>query len=144
MGGLRQLHSAKLSVFLDLRTAIPLSGGLALYFYFHPVIPTELQSVFWGLFLFFYFIDARITICNSDLMGYEKNIVFPLLYKKFGHRISPIMQCGLEVLVMMLLTFLFTAKIGFSDASVTALAFGLSHLSGYLSNKKIIGSLKHL
>lgn len=143
MNDLGKPHNAKMSVFLDLRTAIPLASGIALYFYFHPVLPMGISFAFWGLFLFFYFLDAHITVCNSDLMRYEKNIVFPLLYERFGHVISIVMQCGLEILVMMMLVFFFTVKIGFSDASVTAFAFGLSHLSGYFSNKKIIDSLKH-
>lgn len=129
-------------LFLDLRTAIPLAGGLALCFYFRPILPMEVSIVLWGFFTFFYFLDARITVCNSELMGHEKNLVFPLLYKKFGQKISPVIQCVLEIVIMMFLTFLFTAKIGFLDASVTAFVFGLSHLSGYFSNRKLIGSLK--
>lgn len=132
-----------MSILLDLRTAIPLASGLTLYFYFHPVFPLGISIVFWGLFVFFYFLDARITVRNSDLMSHEKNIVFPLLYKKLGCRISPVIQCGLEIAVMALNTFFFTTKIEFSDVSVTAFVFGLSHLLGYLSNKKLVDSLTH-
>lgn len=143
MNGQWQSHSEKMSLFLDLRTAIPLASGLALYFYFHPSFPMGVSIVLWGLFSFFYFLDARITVCNSDLMGSEKNIVFPMLYEKFGHNVSPVIQCGLEIVIMTLLTFFFTTKIGFLDVSVTAFIFGLSHLTGYFSNKKLIGSMKH-
>lgn len=127
-----------MSIFLDLRTAIPLAGCLATYFYFHPSFPIEISFAFWGVFAFFYFLDARITVCNSHLMEYEKNIIFPALYKRYGPKISPIIQCGIEIFIIVLLPFFFITKIGFSDSSVVALVFGLSHLLGYYSNKKII------
>lgn len=132
-----------MSIFLDLRTAISLASCLSLYFYFHPDFPLEISFVFWGFFAFFYFLDARITVCNSDLMGCEKNIIFPMLYKRYGNTISPILQCGIEILIMMLLTFFFITKLEFSDISIIAFVFGLSHLLGYFSNKKIIDSMKH-
>ncbi|QLH09299.1 hypothetical protein DSQ19_07280 [Candidatus Nitrosotenuis sp. DW1] len=75
-------------------------------------------------------------------MKYEKNIIFPILYKKFGNKISPIIQCGMEILIIVLLPFFFITKIEFSDISIIALVFGISHLLGYCSNKKIIDSIK--
>ncbi len=132
-----------MSIFLDLLIAIPLSGSLTIYFYFHPKFPIEFSFIFWGVFAFFYFLDARITVSNSYLMGCEKNIIFSTLYKKFGNEISSITQCGMEIFIMAFLPFIFTSKIGFSDISVTAFVFGISHLLGYYSNKKIIDSIKH-
>lgn len=131
-----------MSIFLDLRIAILLAGSLTIYFYFHPKFPIEISFIFWGAFAFFYFLDVRITVSNSYLMGYEKNIIFLILYKKFGSKISSIIQCGMEIFIIVFLPFLFISKIGFSDISVMAFVFGISHLLGYCSNKKIINSIK--
>lgn len=131
-----------MSIFLDLQTAIPLAGGLAVYFYFHPSFPIEISFIFCGIFALFYFLDARITICNSYLMGYEKNVIFPALYKRYGPKISPVIQCGIEVSIIILLPFFFITNIGFSDSSIVALVFGISHLFGYFSNKKIIDTMR--
>jgi hypothetical protein len=132
-----------MSIFLDLRTAIPLAGSLATYFYFHPGLPIEISFAFWGIFAFFYFLDARITVYNSHLIEYEKNIIFPALYKRYGSKISTIIQCGIEVIITILLPFFFITKIGFIDSSIVALVFAVSHLLGYFSNKKIIDSMKY-
>jgi len=132
-----------MSIFLDLRTAIPLASSLATYFYFHPSLPIDISFTFWGIFAFFYFLDARITICNSHLIGYERNVIFPTLYKRYGPKISTIIQCGIEVIIIILLPFFFIIKIGFIDSSIVALVFAASHLLGYFSNKKIIDSMKY-
>ncbi len=132
-----------MSIFLDLRIAIILSGSLTIYFYFHPGFPIEISFIFWGVFAFFYFLDVRITLSNSYLMACEKNIIFLVLYKRFGSKISSIIQCVLEIFIITFLPFFFITKIGFSDISVIAFVFGVSHLLGYCSNKKIIDLIKH-
>lgn len=132
-----------MSIFLDLRIAILLSVGLVFYFYFHPRFPLEISLVFWSIFVFFYFLDVRITLLNSYLIECEKNMIFLTMYKKFGSKISSIIQCGIELFAIMILPFFFITKIEFYDISVIAFVFGLSHLLGYYSNKKLIDSIKH-
>lgn len=132
----------KMSICLDLRIAVLLSGSITVYFYFHPRLPIEISFMFWSIFVFFYFLDVRITTSNSYLIDYEKNIIFSTLYKKLGSKISSILQCGIEICIMIFLPFLFIAKIGFTDISVIAAVFGISHLLGYNSNKKIISLIK--
>lgn len=133
-----------MSVFTDLKTAIPLAGSLTIYFYFKPSLPLELSFFFFGVWTVCFVLDAKITISNAKLMTHEKNLIFPILYYKFGPKISPIIQCFIEGIVMVFVVILFEGKPQLSSISVVSLVFGFAHLHAYLSNiitiKKILKS----
>ncbi|HEX9846099.1 MAG TPA: hypothetical protein VGA92_06500 [Candidatus Nitrosotenuis sp.] len=127
-----------MSVLADLKTAIPLAGSLALYFYFKPSLSSETLFFFFGIWISCFALDAKITVSNPNLINHEKNIIFPILYRKFGPRLSPIIQLIIEVLAMALVVSLFERNLNLISMSVVSLVFGLAHLDAYLSNIKTI------
>jgi hypothetical protein len=127
-----------MSILTDLKTAIPLAGSLALYFYFMPDLGSETLFFFFGVWVLCFALDAKTTISTPKLLTHEKNIVFPILYRKFGPKISLVIQLIIEVIAMMFVVILFEGNLNLVSLSVVSLVFGLAHLDAYLSNIKII------
>lgn len=121
-------------MFTDLKTAIPLACSLALYFYFKPAIQTEFAYLFFGVWVFCFIIDARITVRNSHLMNHERNLIFPFLYSKLGRRTSVIVQSIIESTIIVMIGVMFESKIEIVPISVAFLVFGMAHLEAYLGN----------
>lgn len=131
-----------MSALTDILAALPLAATLTFYFYFKPDIGFEVSILFVGVWLLCFILDAKITITNAKLMHYEKNLIFPLLYCKFGSKLSPIIQCMLEFIVMVFVVFLFEGQILVAPLSVVALVFGLAHLHAYVSNVMTVNKIK--
>lgn len=124
--------------FTDLKTAIPLACSLALYFYFKPAIQTEFAYLFFGVWIFCFIIDARITVGNSHLMNHERNLIFPFLYSRLGRKTSIIAQSLVESAFIVVIGFIFELKIEMVPVSVAFLIFGLAHLEAYLANRSAV------
>lgn len=71
-------------------------------------------------------------------MQHEKNLVFPILFYKFGTKVSSILQFIIEIMTILLIVNMFDGKLVLSSISVVSLMFGLAHLDGYVSNVKTI------
>ncbi len=125
----------------DLKTAVPLAGSLALYFYFKPNIWLELEFLFFGLWFLGFAFDIRSTLQNSSLLHHEKNLIFPILFSKFGPRLSPIAQFFIEFSVMISLNLLFERHIDHASLSAVAIVFAVAHFEAYLSNICIAAKL---
>lgn len=123
-----------MSTLTDILTAIPLAASLSFYFYLKPSISFEAALLFGGIWLLCFTLDAKITVTNAHLIRYEKNLVFPFLYHKFGSKLSPITQCTVEIVIMVLVVLLFEGQVLIASLSVVALVFGLTHLYAYVSN----------
>jgi len=119
----------------DLKTAIPLACSLALYFYFKPAIQAELAYLFFGVWIFCFVMDARITVRNSHLMNHERNLIFPFLYSRLGRNASIIAQSLVESAFIVAIGFVFESEIEMVPVSVAFLIFGLAHLEAYLANR---------
>lgn len=127
-----------MSVLTDLKTAIPLAGSLALYFYFMPSLDLEILFFFFGVWALCFALDAKITISTPSLLTHEKNLIFPILYRKFGPKLSLVIQLIIEVIAMVFVVSLFEGNLNLTSLPVVSLVFGLAHLDAYLSNIKII------
>lgn len=122
----------------DLKTAIPLACSLTLYFYFKPAIQAEFAYLFFGVWIFCFVIDARITVRNSHLMNHERNLIFPFLYSRLGRKTSIIAQSLVESTFIVMIGFIFESDIKLVPVSVTFLIFGLAHLEAYLANRSAV------
>ncbi len=122
----------------DFSTTIPVVAALALYFFVQPKIGQEIVISFIAAWIAGYVLDSGITVKNSHLMCFEKNIVFPTLYKKFGVKTSLLAHFAIESLIVLIIPVLFMYDFGLAASSVVALAFGVSHVSAYISNCRII------
>lgn len=129
-------------LFSELKTAIPLAGSIILYFYFKPNLIPELSILFFGLWVLFFVLDAKITIANEKLMSHERNLLFPILYQRFGPRLCPIIQGCVEVIIMTLVAYLFEGTLAVVSLTFVSAVFGLAHLEAYLSNLKTIKKIK--
>jgi hypothetical protein len=127
-----------MSILADLRTAIILAVSLALYFYFKPSLGLEVSFFFFGFWGLFFTLDAKITTSNPNLMNRELNLIFPILYIRFGPKISPIIQFVIECTAVVLIASLFEGKISFVSISVVSAVFGLAHLEAYFTNIKTV------
>jgi hypothetical protein len=125
----------------DLKTAVPLAGSLALYFYFKPNIWLELEFLFFGSWLLGFVLDVSSTLQNSVLLHHEKNLIFPILFSKFGPRLSPIVQFFIEFSVMVSLNLLFERYIDHVSLSVVAIVFAAAHFEAYISNIYVVAKL---
>jgi hypothetical protein len=125
-------------VLTDIRTAIPLAGSLVLYFYFKPTLTPELLFFFFAFWGFCFALDMKVTVTNAKLMRHEKNLVFPILFYRFGPKISPLIQLIIEVIVILFVVNMFEDKLNLASISVVSFILGLAHLDGYLSNVRII------
>jgi hypothetical protein len=125
----------------DLKTAVPLAGSLALYFYFKPNIWLELEFLFFGSWLLGFVLDVSSTLQNSALLHHEKNLIFPILFSKFGPRLSPIVQFFIEFVVMLSLNLLFERHIEHASLSTVAIVFAAAHFEAYLSNICVLAKL---
>jgi membrane-bound metal-dependent hydrolase YbcI (DUF457 family) len=122
----------------DIQTTIPVVVALALYFFVQPKIGPEIVVVFFASWVAGYILDYTITAKNSHLLRFEKNLVFPSLYKKFGAMIALLIHFAMEALIVLLIPVLFTYDFGLAASSVVALAFGISHVMAYASNCKFV------
>lgn len=122
----------------DILTTIPVVTVLALYFFGQPKIGPEIVISFFAVGIAGYILDYSITVKNSHLLQFEKNLVFPALYKKFGARISLLVHFAIESLIVLMIPILFTYDFGLGASSVVALVFGMSHVSAYISNRRFI------
>lgn len=122
----------------DIQTTIPVVAALALYFFVQPKIGPEIVVVFFAAWIAGYILDYTITAKNSHLLRFEKNLVFPVLYKKFGKMISLMIHFTMESLIVVMIPILFTYGFGLTASSVVALAFGVSHILAYASNCKFV------
>ena len=118
----------------DLSTTIPVVAALALYFFVQPKIGPEIVIVFFAAWIAGYILDYSITVKNSHLLHFERNLVFPLLYKKFGTMITLLVHFAMESVIVLMIPLLFTYDFGLAASSVVALAFGVSHASAYVTN----------
>ena len=118
----------------DLSTTIPVVAALALYFFVQPKIGPEIVIVFFAAWIAGYILDYSITVKNSHLLHFERNLVFSVLYKKFGTMITLLVHFAIEALIVLMIPLLFTYDFGLAASSVVALAFGVSHASAYASN----------
>lgn len=71
-------------------------------------------------------------------MRFERNLVFPALYKKFGVMVTLLIHFTMEALIVLMIPVLFTYDFGLAASSVVALAFGVSHTMAYASNCKFV------
>ncbi len=122
----------------DLQTTIPVVAALALYFFVQPEIGPEIVIVFFAAWIAGYILDYTITAKNPHLLRFEKNLVFPILYKKFGVMITLLIHFTIESLIVLMTPVLFTYDFGLAASSVVALAFGVSHVLAYVSNCKFV------
>ena len=118
----------------DLSTTIPVVAALALYFFVQPKIGPEIVIVFFAAWIAGYILDYSITVKNSHLICFERNLVFPVLYKKFGTMITLLVHFTMESLIVLMIPLLFTYDFGLAASSVVALAFGVSHATAYVTN----------
>ncbi|MCE2507138.1 MAG: hypothetical protein J4F36_11885 [Nitrosopumilaceae archaeon] len=118
----------------DISTTIPVVAALALYFFVQPKLGPEIVIVFFAAWIAGYILDYSITVKNSHLLRFERNLVFPVLYKKFGTVITLLVHFAIESLIVLMIPLLFTYGFGLAASSVVALAFGVSHVSAYVSN----------
>ena len=118
----------------DLSTTIPVAAALALYFFVQPKLGLEVVIVFFAAWIAGYILDYSITVKNSHLLRFERNLVFAALYKKFGRIITLLIHLTIESLIVVMIPVLFTYDFGLAASSVVALAFGVSHVSAYVSN----------
>ncbi|MBI1663943.1 MAG: hypothetical protein IS860_10795 [Nitrosopumilus sp.] len=118
----------------DISTTIPVVAALALYFFVQPKLGPEIVIVFFAAWIAGYILDYSITVKNSHLLRFERNLVFPVLYKKFGRIITLLIHLTIESLIVVMIPVLFTCDFGLAASSVVALAFGVSHVSAYVSN----------
>jgi hypothetical protein len=126
-----------MSALTDLSTTIPLVVSLAIYFYFKPSFGLETSLIFFGVWILFFVLDAKITISNPNLLRHEKNIIFPFLYYKFGKFSLPL-QIIIESVAIVLVSCLFEEKPSMESISVVSLIFGLAHLEAYLANIRTV------
>ncbi|MEW6044215.1 MAG: hypothetical protein AB1608_08120 [Thermoproteota archaeon] len=122
----------------DIQTTIPVVAALALYFFVQPKIGPEIVVVFFASWLAGYILDYTITAKNSHLLRFERNLVFPALYKRFGIMITLLIHFTMEALIVLMIPVLFTYDFGLPASSVVALAFGVSHVMAYASNCKFV------
>ena len=120
----------------DIQTTIPVAAALALYFFVQPKLGPEIVIVFFAAWIAGYILDYSITVKNSHLLRFERNLVFPALYKKFGTVITLLVHFAIESLIVLMIPLLFTYGFGLAASSVVALAFGVSHVSAYVSNSR--------
>lgn len=118
----------------DISTTIPVVAALALYFFVQPKLGPEIVIVFFAAWIAGYILDYFITVKNSHLLRFERNLVFAALYKKFGRIITLLIHFAIESLIVVTIPLLFTYDFGLAASSVVALAFGVSHVSAYVSN----------
>lgn len=121
----------------NLSTTIPVVAALALYFFVQPKLGPEIVIVFFAAWIAGYILDYSITAKNSHLLHFEKNLVFPVIYKKFG-KITILVHFTIESLIVLMIPILFTYDFGLAASSVVALAFGVSHASAYVSNCRFV------
>jgi len=122
----------------DLSTTIPAVAALALYFFVQPKLGPEIVIVFFAAWIAGYTLDYSITVKNSHLLRFERNIIFPALYKKFGRVITLLVHFTIESLIVLMIPILFTYDFGLAASSVVALAFGVSHVSAYATNCRFV------
>lgn len=122
----------------DISTTIPVVAALALYFFVQPKLGPEIVIVFFATWIAGYILDYSITVKNSHLLRFERNLVFPALYKKFGTMITLLVHFTIESLIVVMIPILFTYDFGLAASSVVALAFGVSHVSAYASNCRFV------
>ncbi|MEM4252408.1 MAG: hypothetical protein QXE84_02670 [Candidatus Nitrosotenuis sp.] len=122
----------------DIQTTIPVVAALALYFFVQPEIGPEIVVVFFSAWIAGYILDYTITTKNSHLLRFERNLVFPALYKKFGVMVTLLIHFTMEALIVLMIPVLFTYDFGLAASSVVALAFGVSHIMAYASNCKFM------
>ena len=122
----------------DIQATIPVVAALALYFFVQPKIGPEIIVVFFASWVAGYILDYTITAKNSHLLRFEKNLVFPALYKKFGAVITLLIHFTMEALIVLMIPILFIYDFGLAASSVVALAFGVSHVMAYASNCKFV------
>ncbi len=126
-------------VFLgDIKTTIPVVSALALYFFVQPRIGPEIVIVFFAAWVAGYILDYSITVKNSNLLRFERNLVFAALYKRFGRVVTLLIHLTIESLIVLMIPVLFTYDFGLSASSVVALAFGVSHIAAYTSNCRFV------
>ena len=118
----------------DLSTTIPVVAALAFYFFVQPKLGPETVIVFFAAWIAGYILDYSITVKNSHLLRFERNLVFVALYKKFGRIITLLIHFTIESLIVVTIPILFIYDFGLAASSVVALAFGVSHVSAYVSN----------
>lgn len=122
----------------DIQTTIPAVAALALYFFVQPKLGPEIVVVFFASWIAGYILDYTITAKNSHLLCFEKNLVFPVLYKKFGVMITLIIHFTMEALIVLAIPVLFMHDFGLAASSVVAVTFGVSHILAYASNCKFV------
>lgn len=126
----------------ELKTAVPIGAALALYFYLKPEISIWPSFLFFVVWISFFYLDVKITISNTHLMSHEKNLIFPSIHRRFGD-VSPIIQCFIEITLIMLIVFVFEQGISVSSLSVVFFMFGIAHLDAYLSNRRVLKNRLH-
>ncbi len=124
-------------MFADMRTAMPMAAALILYFYFRPGVPEYLLLPFFAVWIFCYYFDLRITISNLHLLEHERNLVFPILYRKMGKKAAPV-QFLVETAFIVIIAIIFEHAINVVSISIVSLVFGISHLEAYFSNKFLV------
>jgi len=122
----------------DIQTTIPVVATLALYFFVQPKIGPEIVIVFFSAWIAGYILDYTITAKNSHLLRFERNLVFPALYRRFGVMVTLLIHFTMEALIVLIIPVLFIYDFGLAASSVVALAFGISHILAYASNCKFV------
>ena len=97
------------------------------------------MAVFFGLWLWGFLLDAKITIKKSHLIPkHEINVIFPTLCARFGLKGGCLIQFLLEVTVVVFLPFLFIDTLDTTASSVVSATLGASHMFAFYSNKRIL------
>lgn len=123
----------------DTPIVVLLAAAISSYFFIQPAIGDELAVVFFASWITGYILDAGITVRNSKYIGYERNILFLYLYCRFGPAYGVAIHFLAEsAIVFFMVPFLFTFGFGIAASSVVALAFGVAHVSAYVSNYRMI------
>lgn len=123
--------------FSQLYTALPFVATIVLYFYFQPSIHFSLSVLFFSCLVLGFLCDAKITIKNSQyIASHETNILFPVLYVKFGPKICCTIQFLFELLLAFLVPLLFIEKLDLAASSVISATLGASHFFAFYKNKK--------
>lgn len=128
------------SFFYEYCTSFAFAVLIGAYFFFQPRLESLVSLAFFAFWVFGYFCDAWITIRNSSyIRRYEVNVIFAILYSRFG-TMSCIVQFLVEAALVAIVPVFFVGVPDVSASSVVAAVFGASHLVAFYSNKKFVRS----
>jgi len=124
-------------MFGELKTTVPMAVPLLFYFYLKPDILPEFAALFYCVWAVGFFLDARVTVSNSHLLSRERNLIFPLLHRRFGSG-AVIVQFLIECAFVALIGFLFERSLSIASMSAVSLVFGAAHIEAYCANRATV------